>query len=78
MAKITIDDRELVRLFEIIRSYEAVVAWLMPEPQEAPGKLCIRCKTTPRIGYRYCASCKTEIQQTQVRRWKAKRRREAA
>lgn len=64
MALIPIDDRELLKLLEMLRCYEHLVELLLPR---CDGTLCMECHEVPRVGFKYCAECKVGVQNRQRR-----------
>lgn len=69
MALVSIDDRELKRLFDLIASYEALVEWLQ---HPSANQLCLFCHTNRRHGSKYCASCIPEVKKLRRREYEGR------
>jgi hypothetical protein len=65
MALVSIDDRELVRVFKMLHSYEHLTGTLLERIEELHQRvrnilnpdLCTRCHDELRVGSKFCRDC---------------------
>lgn len=79
MAYIPIDDRELFRLVELVRTYEYLMSMLLDRHREDPRAilagdplLCETCGVHERARYKFCTACRAEANRLNVQQHRAK------